>query len=68
MIVNFKAYGISRGVRKLAWTLTLIKKKGERERERELKPNNSEGCSLSGQISSLLSRDHRFESHKPQGY
>jgi len=27
MVVNFKAHGISRGTRKLARTLTLIKKK-----------------------------------------
>jgi hypothetical protein len=37
-------------------------------RYKYLNKYNSEGCSLTGQIISLLSRDHQFESRKPQGY
>jgi len=29
---------------------------------------NSKECSLTGHIMGLLSRDHQFESRKPQGY
>jgi hypothetical protein len=30
--------------------------------------DNSEGCSSTDQVLNLLSRDHQFESHKPQGH
>jgi hypothetical protein len=30
--------------------------------------DNSVGCSLTDQVLDLLSRDHQFESHKPQDY
>jgi hypothetical protein len=30
--------------------------------------DNYEGCSLTDQVLDLLSRDHQFESHKPQDY
>jgi hypothetical protein len=29
---------------------------------------NLEGCNSTGQALDLLSRDHQFESHKPQGH
>jgi hypothetical protein len=37
MVVNFRTRGISRGVRKLAQTLTLIKKKKKKKKERNPK-------------------------------
>jgi len=64
MIINFRARGISRGVRKLTRTPMLIIKK----KNPTLKKLNPEGCSSTSQALGLLPRGHQFESHKPQSY
>jgi hypothetical protein len=59
MVVNFRARGISRGTRKLAWTLTLIKK--------TCSNTNLEECNSTDQVLVLFPKRHQLESHKHQG-